>query len=172
MVKTQHDALSTPPKLLAKVMELSESQQEAWGPQDLGAVFQHQMGAPIGHDLRTIDPSLGKKFEASKSFAAWEEKTFRDLLEDPDPPLEVLEFAKRFAKISSNHPEGALPVEVSVAVYLASITAALVRCNERITQLDDGVLQQNLGWVLSQEWLDTPTRNLFEVGLDMVKGAG
>ena len=68
---------------------------------------------------------------------------------------------KEFAK--TNHgfiPRAALPNETPTALYYTSIATALVRLNERISQLDDENLRRGLLWVKDQPWLSDEIKAL------------
>jgi len=88
--------------------------------------------------------------------------TFGDLLHHPQPPLEMLQRVKRFAKACKVKAEGPLPPEVATVLYFASIVVALLRCEARISELDNKAIRTGTEWALAQTWLDQPTRSIFE----------
>jgi hypothetical protein len=57
-------------------------------------------------------------------------------------------------------------------LYFASIVAAMVRCQRRITRLDDTDTRRGVEQCLAQPWLDAPTRQLLEQGLKALNGNG
>jgi hypothetical protein len=91
--------------------------------------------------------------------------TFANLLQHPKPHLAMLQRVKRFAKACRNDPHGPLPQEVATVLYFASLVAALLRHQQRITSLDDAALRQGVEWVLAQQWIDDSTRSLFQEAL-------
>ena len=88
-----------------------------------------------------------------------------NLLAFPNPPVELLEITKEFAKTCRQNPHSPMPQEIASVLYFTSIAAALVRCNRRITGLSDEVLAEGFSWTLAQPWLDAPTRSLIEESL-------
>jgi len=94
-----------------------------------------------------------------------------NLLAYPNPPVELLEITKDFAKACRQNPNSPMPREIASVLYFASIAAALVRCRRRITGLADDALSEGFRWALSQSWLDAPTRALTEEGLKLLTRA-
>ena len=91
-------------------------------------------------------------------------RTFRDLLTHPQPPVTLLQVTKQFAKAMVCSPESPVPAEIGRVLYLAAILAALLRCGQRITELDTAALREGIDWALVQPWLDPALRPLFEAG--------
>ena len=86
-----------------------------------------------------------------------------------NPPIDVqpiltqaLAFhqAKDFAKANMDHLDGSLPKEVAAVLYYASISAALTRLDERISQLKDAELERGLRWAKDQAWVDKQIQQL------------
>jgi hypothetical protein len=121
-------------------------------------VLRHQLGAALREDLGRFAPASADPTPA----------TFGELLHHPDPPLELLEGVRRFAKAQRDQVGSALPEEVAAVLYYAAIVAARLRCRQRLSHLDDDALAAGLRWALGQPWLDDPTRTLLRVGLDAV----
>ena len=63
-----------------------------------------------------------------------------------------------------------MPRDIATMLYFACAAAALVRCGERITRLDDTKLREGLEWAIAQSWLDGTSRELFTAALK-VSGA-
>ena len=97
-------------------------------------------------------------------------KSFADLLHHPAPVKELLELAKDFAKANLDHPESGLPAEIAATLYYASIAAALVRLDARISQLPDADLQRGLKWTMDQAWLDEKTKALLATAAEKLSG--
>ena len=123
-----------------------------WGPDDLGAILQHQLSARLETDLPQDD---------AVPPAMWQ-MTFEQLLHDPRPPVELLQRVKRFAKACKLAGDGPLPPPVATVLYFASIVVARMRCGQRISELDDDSILRGMQWVRAQTWLDEPTRSIFE----------
>lgn len=82
------------------------------------------------------------------------------LLNHPDPPLELLECAKDFAKRHLlAHQFSPIPKHVSQTIYLAAIAVAFVRWQVMITNLDRASLSQGLFWAIAQPWIEAPIKH-------------
>ena len=166
MSNSSYRVRDTDPRFLAEIMAVDEAAQRVWRPEELGAIFQHQLSAPVELDLGNLEPGLGPKLRMLASSQGLLLNSFRDLLQHPNPPIELLRLTKEFAKACRDHPESPLPPEIATVLYYASITVALTRCGRRISGLDDAALRGGLEWAVSQPWVDESTRALLQQGLD------
>jgi hypothetical protein len=137
------DVPQTDPKVLASIFRIDAKPAGLWKPDELRSIFRHQLDAALEGDLGAA---------TSLSFA--------QLLRDERPPLSLLRSVKDFAKRSRNS-ESPLPEDVATALYFAAIAVALLRHNERITDLDDKGLARGFGWGVAQPWVDDDTKRLF-----------
>lgn len=153
------------PAELARLLDLSGDALTDWSGDDLAGVFRHQLEVPLGE--LSASTGGGGASSGSSGFAR-----FGDLLYEPDPPIELLEKLKQFAKACRSRDDGTLPAEVATALYYASIAAALVRCGRRITGLGDGSLREGFAWGREQAWLDEPTRDLFSQAVARLEASG
>ena len=96
--------------------------------------------------------------------------TFGDLLRHPEPPLVLVEAAKRFARKNANKDSSALPTEIATVLYFATIAAALLHHGERITRSGDDVLRYGFQLTLERPWLDETTRSLVTEALEQFAG--
>ena len=157
------------PELLSKMMDLGSASEQAWRPEELAAIFRHQMSAAVQFDLGALDPGLANRLNNLSSSQGLLLKSFADLFFHPHPPIELLRLTKQFAKAYRNHPDSPLPNEIATLLYFLSIVAALVRCGERITELDDDSLRKGIEWLTSQKWVDEKTQALLREGLEFLK---
>jgi hypothetical protein len=157
--------------LLARMMDLRAEEHELWDVQDLAAVLEHQLAAPLEADLGGLRPGLGGLLERLQPAGGPPIRTFKDLLDHPHPPLELLELCKQFGKRCRSNPDGPLPEDIATALYLASIAAAITRGGQRITKLADEGMRHGYRWALKQSWLDPSTRRLLEEGLKAFGGS-
>ena len=161
---------SISPHSLAELIESEPDAENAWRPQELASLLRHQMSAAVGPDLEDEHPSLGKRIRASdEAQALWSRSFGHVLLEHPNPPVELLQAIKDFAKANHAEPDTALPRQIGWVLYFASIIAARVRLGQRISNLDDEALSGGVQWVLSQPWADEGTRDLMRQGLVTLK---
>jgi hypothetical protein len=148
------------PKSLAALLEASGEESRLWCPEELGAIFRHQLAAPVLVDLGGYDPGTAARLKKLSEAQSLLLKSFSDLFHHPAPPLELLELTKDFAKANMDHAQSSLPGEVAAALYYTSIAAALVRLDARITRLPDAELRRGLLWTRDQPWLDADTQQL------------
>ena len=143
-------------------MELGNAPARVWQAEELGAVFRHQMAAPVSVDLGAFGPGAAGKLWTLVEAGNLLLRSFRDLFQHPSPPIELLELVKDFAKLNCDRPESVLPTEIATVLYFLSIAAALVRCRRRITELSDAQLREGFAWALRQSWIDETARELLE----------
>ncbi len=143
---------------LSRLLELTRP------PADFAALLQQVLTAPLPLDLGAVDAALAAKARAWAEGPGLVLKSFGELLHHPNPPLELLEQAKDFAKENRNDPESPLTREVATVLYYATIAVALARCGRRITRYDDA-LRRGFRWGCEQPWVDEATRGLLREGL-------
>jgi hypothetical protein len=156
------------PKSLAALLESSAERTRLWRPEELGAIFRHQMSAPVLVDLGGYDAGVAMRLKKLSDAQSLLLKSFADLFHHPSPPLELLELTKNFAKANMDNAESTLPGEVAAALYYTSIAAALIRLDTRISRLPDADLRRGLLWTNDQPWLDDPTRELLRQAAEKV----
>jgi hypothetical protein len=135
-----------------------------WGPDELAAIFEHQLSAPVDFDLSVMGGEPPTDLAAQLARQDPPIASFRDLFGHPHPPVDVLERTKQFAKQCRRRPAGPLPAEIATVLYLLSIVVAMTRGERRISKLDDEALRASLDWALEQPWLDAATRDLLLEG--------
>ncbi|MGA2747354.1 MAG: hypothetical protein ABSG59_01150 [Verrucomicrobiota bacterium] len=148
------------PKSLAAFLAAGAERARLWRPDELGAIFRHQMAAPILVDLAGFDPATASRLKTLSDAQNLLLKSFLDLFLHPVPPLELLSLTKDFAKINMDHPDSSLPREIAAVLYYASIAAALARLDTRISQLTDPELARGMRWAGDQPWVSQPIRDL------------
>ena len=163
---------SVTPALLAKLFDVADPSLRAWCPEELAAIYRHEISAPVRFDLVTLDAVVTPKLKALAEAEGLVLGSFQDLLQRPNPPVELLELTKEFAKRNRNDPDSALPPKVATILYFASIAAALLRCGRRISTLEDSALIEGFEWAQNQEWVDEPTRRLLQQGAESLRVEG
>src|SRR5580698_754730 len=86
------------PKSLAALLEASGERGRLWRPEELGAIFRHQMSAPVLVDLGGYDPGTAGRLKTLSDAQSLLLKSFSDLFHHLAPPLELLELTKNFAR--------------------------------------------------------------------------
>jgi hypothetical protein len=148
-------------------------EEALWGPQELGAILQHQLDAEVAFDLSRLGQVRVQEVErALASIQGSPIRTFRELFEHPSPPIELVDLSRRFAKACRSSRDGPLPNEIATVLYFASIVVAMITCGRRISKLDDEAIGYALDWALDQPWLDESIRGLISRGRQAVKPAG
>ena len=160
-----------PPKSLAMLLQAGAEEARLWRREELGAIFRHQLSAPILVDLGGFSPGAAGRLKALSAGQSLLLKSFADLFHHATPPVELLQLTKDFAKANMDHPDSSLPPQIAAALYYASIAAALVRLDARISQLKDCELRKGLDWARGQEWIDGATKELFDQALEKLSTA-
>ena len=168
MTAPHKTAFDTDRRQLATLLELSPDAGRLWRDEELGSLLRHQMTAPMQVDLINLERGLALKVRTLAEAQGLTLKSFGDLLAHPNPPVELLKITKDFAKACRLSPRSPVPHEIASVLYFASIAAAMVRCRRRITGLTNDALAEGFRWVLSQPWLDAPTRALTEESLQFL----
>lgn len=158
-------------KELAELMASGEEHARLWRPDELAAIFRHQISTPMLVDLGSFDPRTATRLKTVSEAQGLLLKSFADLFHHPTPPVELLEIVKDFARANLDHPESGLPAEIASALYYTCIAAALVHLGTRISKLPDGDLQRGLSWTREQTWLDVKTKELLAQALDKIVAA-
>ena len=156
----------TNPGLLSELIGLETAAPRAWNAEELGAVLRHQLSAPVQFELSQLSKATAGKLATLADAQHLLLKSFSDLFQHPNPPVELLIMVKDFAKASGRHPDSLLPEEVAYVLYYAAIIAARRSCGRRITKLDDPTLRHCIELTLAKPWLDEPTRALFQRGIE------
>jgi hypothetical protein len=151
----EFDLTHTTADQLDSLFALTAAQPHPWTDQDLAALFLHQLSAPLSHDLRINPADLPPNI-----------RSFGDLLSHPTPPLDLLNRAKDFAKRSDSRPDAPLPPELATTLYYATLAAAFVRLNQRISALPPEQLHAGFQWAQSQPWLPPHIHTLFQSALN------
>jgi hypothetical protein len=157
-------------KELAELMAGGWEDARLWRPEELAAIFRHQMSAPMLVDLGSFDAATATRLKSLSDAQGLLLKSFADLFHHPAPPLELLQLVKNFAKANVDHPDSGLPGEVASALYYSSIAAALVHLNRRISQLPDADLFRGFRWLENQPWLDEKTKGLLVLAKKKLSG--
>ena len=132
-----------------------------WRPDELGAVFRHQLSAPVEFDLQALPPGHASRLSGLAAADGLVLKSFRDLFGHPHPPMELLRMTKDFARRLRHHPDSPIPDEVASVLYFAAIACAWVRHRQRISGLDDDGLRKGFAWARLLPWMDPELADLF-----------
>jgi hypothetical protein len=162
----------SPPKSLAAFLAAGEERARLWQPEELGAIFRHQMSAPILVDLGGFDPVTAARLKTLSNAQSLLLKSFLDLFLHPVPPIELLTLTKDFDKGNMDQPDSSLPNDVAAVLYYVSIAAALVRLDRRISQLSDAELKRGLEWAKGKAWVEPRLLQLLDEAVQKLAQSG
>jgi hypothetical protein len=150
------------PQKLGQMMGLA--QEDATEVQDLRSIFRQQLTEPMNQTVccPTNQPVRTQQSEMSQFSLA-------NLLSASSPSLDCLGACKDYAKACLQHPDRRLPQEIARVIYFACIAAALLRCRQRITKLEDGTLMEAFRWCLEQDWCLEELSALFQEAIGYLK---
>ncbi len=160
MVEATTDIYTANPQRLARILELVTASQEVWRPEELRAILQCQLAAPVPYQPDRTHPAPAASGGAGPAGDVPPIRSLGDLFQHPHPPVDLLQHAKEFAKTQREQAASPLPPETATALYLLSIAAALVHGGARITELDDQELGRGFDWAVDQSWFDPPLKAL------------
>jgi len=146
---------------LARLMAL-EANNDAWTPEELAAIFRHQMRTPLEADLLEAGVISAQDLQRARHGVSPPISTYGELFSHAAPPVALLVTVKEFTKQSTNNAKSPLPADVASVLYFTAIAAALWRCDQRITTLSDDALRAGCAWALSMPWLDETTRAILQ----------
>ncbi len=158
------------PRELVALMDMDEERDRLWSPGELAAILKHQLSAPVQYDLAGMDRKMAGKLKTLAESQGLVLKSFGDLFQHSNPPLELIRMTKEFAKACGKSPTSAIPRDIADVLYFSCIAIALVRHRKRISKLSNADIRKGLRWVLGREWLDSDTRSLVEQGLKALAG--
>src|SRR5271168_3421986 len=101
---------------LASLLASGEEGARLWQPEELAAIFKHQMSAPIMVDLASFDQETASRLKNLSEAQGLLLKSFADLFAHPAPPVELLILIKDFAKANRDQPGSGLPPEIATTL--------------------------------------------------------
>jgi len=152
------------PAALARILAQDQPDTALWGPEEMRAMWQHQLQARIEEDLGTVRSLSSSSLRNEPEAAAFKDKSFSDLLHNSKPPLALLKLTKDFAKQMIKEAEDSQLKEIAAALYYASYAAGIARCNQRLGGMSEPELRGGFDWALGRVWLDERTKALIAEG--------
>ena len=150
---------------LLELMRMQPDTGPEWSTDDFGAILRHQMSLPIETDLENLGADLAVRLADLCTAADPPIGCYAELFAHPDPPLELLEIVKEYAKACRDHVPSPLPPEVATVLYFASIAAAFDCHQASISSLAPGELRAGLSWTRRRAWVDDGTRRVIDAAL-------
>jgi hypothetical protein len=99
-------------------------------------------------------------------------KTFRDLLVHADPPEDLLNLVKQFAKAHLSSGASPLPREVAQVLYFGAIVSGLLQGYRAISSLSPGEVRRGAEWAMRLPWMDEDMLRLFKRYINRGTGEG
>ena len=161
MTETEQTIFMSRPEGLARVLALDEDAGDLWAPDELRAMWQHQMRTAVDIDLSGFNAPGAGPLQNSAAMQNSKGKTFSELFADRQPAIELLKLTKEFAKQTLKDSGESQLKEIASALYYASYAAGIVRCGTRIGSMVDDELRPGFTWGLNRSWLDEATKRLF-----------
>jgi hypothetical protein len=147
---------------LYRILDLSADSAQDWSDDELAAVLDCQLSAALADDLPTALDVDAQEINSLAESVEPAVKTYRQLLDHPQPPLGLLDLVKSFAKQTRDRDDQPLPQPVCSLLYYAVLSAAWVAHGRRLTSLKDEELRHGLDWALDQLWVTASLRGLLE----------
>src|SRR5437016_5071845 len=146
------------PAGLARILAQDQPEAALWGPEEMRAMWLHQLRAPLEADLAAIRSPGSSPPSSTSETLAFKDKSFNDLLLDPNPPLALLKLTKDFAKQTIKDTEDPHLKEIAAVLYYCSYAASMTRCGKRLGGMRSHELKGGFEWAVGREWLDQQTR--------------
>jgi len=173
LIMKHEDLSQADPVSLADLMDCRSDHEETWSAGDLEAILEHQLAADVQFDLERFDEAVGLDLpELLRSAEGPPIRSFRELFEHPQPPIELLDLTRQFAKACRSQGDSPLPAEIATILYLASIATAMIKRDHRLTSLANEALRNGFDWALDRGWLDESTRRLLQQGREALNSHG
>ena len=92
------------PAGLARILAQDRAETALWEPEEMRAMWQHQLRAPLEADFSTMHKADSNALKHAPEAAAFDKKNFGELLHHSNPPLALLKLTKDFAKQTLKEP--------------------------------------------------------------------
>ncbi len=144
---------------LSELIAFDAEGRAIWPAKQLEAMLREPLGIHGGESLQQLLSQAKPPIHS-----------VQELLEHPNPPLELLKAVKDLSKRHKADRQSVLSPEMGLLLYYGSIAAALVRRGQRITRLRDDDLRNGFTWVIKQSWAGEQVRELFRQALRKLTG--
>jgi len=169
----EHDTSQTifmsGPAGLARILDQNEKNVALWGPDEMRAMWRHQLRAPLDADLGTVQSANLAVLRLAPETRVFLDKSFENLLHGSKPPLSLLKISKQFAKETFKEAEDAQLKETAAMLYYACYAVAMVAHGQRIGGISGRDLAGGFDWAVGRIWIDEPTKNLIAQARELLK---
>lgn len=154
---------------LARILAQDQPQTALWEPEEMRAMWQHQLRAPMEADLSTTRSSRSSALRNAPEAVAFDQKSFSELLLHANPPLALLKLTKDFAKQTLKEADDPQLKEIAAALYYVSYAAGMTRCGTRLGGMSEHDLRGGFEWALARIWIDEKSKALIAEARGLLK---
>ena len=114
------------PAGLARILDQNQKDTALWGPDEMRAMWRHQLRAPLDADLSTVQSANLAVLRLAPETSGFLDKSFENLLHNAKPSLSLLKVSKQFAKLTYRDAEDPQLKEIAAALYYACYAVGMV----------------------------------------------
>ena len=156
------------PASLARILDEDKPDAAVWKPQEMSAMWQHQLRAPFEEDLATVRSRAVHAFQNSPEAASYKNKSFAEVLHGSKVPLVLLKALKDLAKQMLKEAEDAQLKEIAAALYYASYAVAMIQHGQKLGGMSEHELRGGFEWAIGRVWLDETTAMMIRQALEVL----
>ena len=145
---------------MARILAQDQPETALWEPEEMRAMWQHQLRAAMEADLNSLSSAKSKALRNAPEVIAFGQKSFGELLLHSQPPLALLQLTKDFAKQILKEAEDPQLKEIAAALYYVSYAAGMTRCGKRLGAMSGHELRGGFEWALARVWIDDQSKAL------------
>ena len=145
---------------LARILAQDQPETALWEPEEMRAMWQHQLRAAMEADLSTLPSAKSNALRNAPEAIAFGQKSFGELLLHSQPPLVLLQLTKDFAKQVLKEAEDPQLKQIAAALYYVSYAAGMTRCGKRLGAMSGHELRGGFEWALARVWIDDRSKAL------------
>lgn len=155
-------------KSLAAMLDINPDSTPEWPAEDYQGIFEHQMALSLKTELAGIDSEQAGHLVDLCDSSQPVISSLADLMLHPRPPMELLDFAREYAKYLCDCVPSPIPPEIAVSLYYVSIAAAIKCYGYANTTLPDDKLADGLAWTSEQAWVDDQSKLSLREALEIL----
>jgi hypothetical protein len=172
MNEHDHDTTQTifmsGPAGLARILDQNQKDTALWGPEEMRAMWRHQLRAPLDADLSTVQSANLAVLRLAPETSGFLDKSFENLLQNAKPSLSLLKISKQFAKETFKEAEDPQLKEIAAALYYACYAVGIVAHGQRLGGMSTRELTGGFEWAIGRIWLDEPTKKLIKQARELL----
>lgn len=147
-------------RLLLQVSDADNPAGSDWSQDDLKSMLRHCMAGPISSFLASDEAGENPQATLNPLLEHPSIASINDLLERPNPPLDLLNAIKSHAKRFLAAKPPPVPPIISSVIYYAVILCARLKLDRSISNLPDPRILEGVEELLRIPWLPTSVQGL------------